>query len=250
MDAEVATDERSLSVRQRRVVLTSRCWRQCTWRQSLPGRNGGKRAVLRGELAISRKAIAQGMSECLRCPVCSCAHFLVHIAHETAGAARIPAFPAPSEFRGRKVSSNPRAFRAARSRTHIQLSSPGLTGRPSIPETSMIEPRSRGVLDPPHARGTTACVKSRTLPRPRRPPSSIAAICAAALNAAHRFSVVSLSIGIDGAFGRSSICASSRTPFLVILQAFPRHCEERSDEAIHLAAQKKNGLLRRKGSSQ
>jgi hypothetical protein len=86
---EGADNERSLSVRQRRVVPTSRCWRQCTWRLSLPGRNGGKRAVLRGELAISRKAIAQGMSDVLRCPVCSCAHFLVHIAHETAGAARI-----------------------------------------------------------------------------------------------------------------------------------------------------------------
>src|SRR3954453_19847017 len=54
-----------------------------------PGHYGGKRAVLRGEHAISRKAIAQGMSGVLRCPVCSCAHFLVHVAHETAGAARI-----------------------------------------------------------------------------------------------------------------------------------------------------------------
>jgi hypothetical protein len=53
------------------------------------GRNGGKRAVLRGEHVISRKATAQGMSDVLRCPVCSCAHLLVHIAHEIAGAARI-----------------------------------------------------------------------------------------------------------------------------------------------------------------
>jgi hypothetical protein len=37
-----------------------------------------------------------------------------------------------------------------------QLSSPGLTGRSSIPETSVIEPRSRGVLDTPLARGMTA----------------------------------------------------------------------------------------------
>src|SRR4029079_11421466 len=29
-----------------------------------------------GEHVISRKAIAQGMSDVLRCPVCSCAHFL------------------------------------------------------------------------------------------------------------------------------------------------------------------------------
>src|SRR5437868_6996343 len=54
-----------------------------------PGRNGGKRAVLRGEPVISRKAIAQGMSDVLRCPVCSCALCFVQTAHETAGAARI-----------------------------------------------------------------------------------------------------------------------------------------------------------------
>src|SRR4051794_32731652 len=42
-----------------------------------PGRNGGKTAVLRGELAISCKAIAQGRPGVLRCPVCSCAYFLV-----------------------------------------------------------------------------------------------------------------------------------------------------------------------------
>ena len=76
VDAKAATDERGRRVRQRRVVLTSRCWRQCSWRQQLSGRYGGKRAVLRGEHAISRKAIAQGMSDVLRCPVCSCAHFL------------------------------------------------------------------------------------------------------------------------------------------------------------------------------
>ena len=90
VDVEVAPDERGGGVRQRRVVLTSRCWRQCFWETfDFPGRYGGKRAVLRGEHAISRKATAQGMSDVLRCPVCSCAHFLVHDAHEIAGAARI-----------------------------------------------------------------------------------------------------------------------------------------------------------------
>ena len=103
MDADVATDERDRGVRQRRVVLTSRCWRQRTWRQLLSGRNGGKRAVLRGELVISRKAIAQGMSDVLRCPVCSCAAFLAQFAHEIAGAARIrhslrPLFEEGEEF--------------------------------------------------------------------------------------------------------------------------------------------------------
>src|SRR5438876_12160468 len=47
-----------------------------------------KKPAHRGEHDISRKAIAQGMSECFRCPVCSCAHFFVQLAHETAGAAR------------------------------------------------------------------------------------------------------------------------------------------------------------------
>src|SRR5258708_28707486 len=42
------------------------------------------------------------------------------------------------------------------SATHPHSSSPGLTGRPSIPETAMIEPRSRSVLDTPLSRGTTA----------------------------------------------------------------------------------------------
>src|SRR5262249_41387799 len=37
-----------------------------------------------------------------------------------------------------------------------RASSPGLTGRPSIPETLMIEPRGRGVLDHPHARVMTS----------------------------------------------------------------------------------------------
>src|SRR5258707_638824 len=39
---------------------------------------------------------------------------------------------------------------------HSQSSSPGLTGRPSIPQASVIEPRGRGVLDTPHARSMTA----------------------------------------------------------------------------------------------
>ena len=45
----------------------------------------------------------------------------------------------------------PRECEAASS----QLSSPGSTGRSSIPEAVVIEPRSRSVLDTPHARGMT-----------------------------------------------------------------------------------------------
>ena len=92
VDAGSADNERHESVRQRRVVPTPRCWRQCTWRQQLSGRYGGKRAVLRGEPVISRKAIAQGMSDCLRCPVCSCAHFFypLHMRPRVQRASGIP----------------------------------------------------------------------------------------------------------------------------------------------------------------
>src|SRR5438105_2268696 len=85
MDARAATDVCGLSVRRSRVVLTPRCWRQAGGRY--PAGDGGKRAVLRGEHEISRKAIAQGRPECSRCPVCSCAHLFAQIARETAGAA-------------------------------------------------------------------------------------------------------------------------------------------------------------------
>ena len=92
VDAGSADSERHESVRQRRVVPTPRCWRQCTWRQQLSGRHGGKRAVLRGDHVISRKAIAQGMSDVLRCPVCSCAHsfYPLHMRPRVQRASGIP----------------------------------------------------------------------------------------------------------------------------------------------------------------
>src|SRR5437763_9798152 len=86
MDARGAHDVRARRVRRSRVVLTPRCWRQVLEKQASWG-DGGKRAVHRGELAISRKAIAQGRPECSRCPVCSCAFLFAQIARETAGAA-------------------------------------------------------------------------------------------------------------------------------------------------------------------
>jgi hypothetical protein len=71
--------------------------------------------------------------------------FFALVAHETAGAASTrhslrPLLDGRNDFA--KL-----GHRAARTLTHIQLSSPGLTGRPSIPEAAVIEPRRRGVLD-------------------------------------------------------------------------------------------------------
>ena len=92
-------DERCRSVRQNRVDLTPQWSASSLRKASRPDRartshlsagdGGEKSPILRGEREISRKAIAQGMSDVLRCPVCSCAHLLVQFAHETAGAARI-----------------------------------------------------------------------------------------------------------------------------------------------------------------
>src|SRR5215204_309120 len=49
--------------------------------------DGDNKPAPPGRARISRKAVAQGMSECFRCPVCSCAPNAQLLAHETAGAA-------------------------------------------------------------------------------------------------------------------------------------------------------------------
>src|SRR4051812_19745533 len=85
MDARAATDVCGSSVRRSRVVLMSRCWHYVGGK--CPADDGGKRAVLREEHEVSRKAIAQGRPECCRCPVCSCAVLFAQIARGTAGAA-------------------------------------------------------------------------------------------------------------------------------------------------------------------
>jgi len=60
-----------------------------------------------------------------------------------------PGIPCSLSCEGRNF-SKARAQRVARTPTYIQLSSPGLTGRASIPEAAVIESRSRSVLDTRH----------------------------------------------------------------------------------------------------
>ena len=91
--------------------------------------DGGKRAVLREEHEVSRKAIAQGRPECSSCPVCSCAVLFAQIARGTAGAASTRSSLRPL-IGGREVDSKPRATSAARTPLHIQLSSPVKAGDP------------------------------------------------------------------------------------------------------------------------
>ena len=52
---------------------------------SFPQGDGDNKPAHWGEHEVSRKAIAQGMSECFRSPVCSCAPNAQFLAHETAG---------------------------------------------------------------------------------------------------------------------------------------------------------------------
>jgi hypothetical protein len=82
-------------------------------------------------------------------------------AKRAAGALGRPAFPMPS-LGGRDLQDSGASCRGiAKLRLmntgapHSHSSSPGLTGRSSIPEAAVIEPRGRGELDTPHARGMT-----------------------------------------------------------------------------------------------
>ena len=87
MDARAATDVRG-SKRTAKSCGSGAAVLALSPREAkLLGDDGGKRAVLRGEHEVSRKAIAQGRPECSRCPVCSCAACYAQIARGTAGAA-------------------------------------------------------------------------------------------------------------------------------------------------------------------
>src|SRR5437667_1392586 len=109
----------------------------------------------RGEREVSRKTIARGMPGDFRCDRGDYARVLCFISHARLRVHQAPGIPCALYWA--KVSCTTRAPRAAGSRRfvlsanapHSQPSSPGLTGRSSIPETAVIGPRSRGVLDTP-----------------------------------------------------------------------------------------------------
>jgi hypothetical protein len=88
MDVKVPQDERHLSGRRSRVVLTPRCWRQVLKKLALLGGDGGNKAGHRGEHVISRKPLRR---EGRMLPLNLYARvrfFKCIFAHETAGAAR------------------------------------------------------------------------------------------------------------------------------------------------------------------
>ncbi|SCB41672.1 hypothetical protein GA0061098_1008332, partial [Bradyrhizobium shewense] len=129
-------------------------------------REARRNGRLPGDHGISRPAIAQGRPSDRHHLYAAVRFFLrVHFAQRTAGASQHPAFPAPSWMRGANDEAKlgrmkPRGCKAVCAATHA-LSSPGLTGRSSIPEALVIESRGRGVLDSPPSRGMTVEVGER-----------------------------------------------------------------------------------------
>jgi hypothetical protein len=166
---EASWRSRMSCVRQNRVVLAvvatvkpfaEMCASPTGWTaSSIRGAREARRKVrLPGERGISRPTTAQGRPS-VRLHLYAAVRFFcaTSFAQRTAGASRHPVFPAPSWTRGRsdqaKLGRNAPREREGVSATTHTLSSSGLTGRSSIPEAVMIEPRGCGVLDSPPSRG-------------------------------------------------------------------------------------------------
>jgi hypothetical protein len=133
----------------------------------------------RGEREVSRKTIARGMPGRSGVTVVtnSCVCFFTH---EAAGASRARHSLRPL-FLGQRIHAQLGRI-APRDRAAMfwklgqrhcdtnaprsQPSSPGSTGRSSIPEMAVMESRGRGLLDPPHARGMTIVARSDKAIRP------------------------------------------------------------------------------------
>ncbi|MEH2498619.1 hypothetical protein V1294_005098 [Bradyrhizobium sp. AZCC 1678] len=112
--------------------------------------DGGKRNSSPGRARHKPSNHCAGKAGCSPLdPVCSCAHFFVHIAHETAGAARTRSSLRPLTMERGMKSPTARALRAARSRIHVPCSSkdrdamPHEKTRPSRPGSFIVEVSGR-----------------------------------------------------------------------------------------------------------
>jgi hypothetical protein len=79
--------------------------------------------ILRGERVISRKAIAQGMSDVLRCPVCSCAVFYSCILHTRSRVQRASDIPCSLSFEGQRYANLGQIVPRERGRVHLMFRS-------------------------------------------------------------------------------------------------------------------------------
>src|SRR5215207_3960950 len=91
--------------------------------------NGGKRAVLRGEHEVSRKAIAQGRPECFALPCMLVCSFVSANRTRDRGCSKHPVFPVPSVFEEGKRDAN-LGRNAPRARSHTLYRDCLHAGRP------------------------------------------------------------------------------------------------------------------------
>jgi hypothetical protein len=109
VDAKAATDERGRCGRRSRVVLAPRCWRQVVW--NVCAATVATKPVTGESTKETVKPLRREGRMLSAEPVCSCAHSFVHIAHETAGAARTRSSLRPLRFTRAMLSQTSGAFR-------------------------------------------------------------------------------------------------------------------------------------------
>jgi hypothetical protein len=118
VDADLPKRRTAWRGRRNRVVLTSRRWRQVGDDARIVACDGDKKARSPGR--ARHKPLKPLRRECRVNPAATAVTTLVCFfifAREAAGAAKRPAFPAPSHF-GRSGFASARAHRAARARSH------------------------------------------------------------------------------------------------------------------------------------
>jgi hypothetical protein len=110
--------------------------------RTICGRRRLTSPVLRRERAISRKPLRRECRSDFGVPVLASRAFFLFCT-QGSGCVVHPAFPAPSHFGGTRMRHHSDAF-APRECCFASspLSSSSLTGRPSIPEAAVLEPRS------------------------------------------------------------------------------------------------------------
>jgi hypothetical protein len=132
-----AQDDRRCSVRQNRVVLAPVAGVKLPVANVIQpdrfshqaGSDGGKTNSSPGRARHKPSNHCAGNAGVLRLYLYARVRSLCNICTRDRGCSKHPAFPAPSRLRERKF-SKPRAQRAARTPTHIQLSSPAKAGDP------------------------------------------------------------------------------------------------------------------------
>ena len=152
-----------------------------------------KKPAHRGEREVSRKAIAQGMSECFRCPVCSCAPN-AQFRHTRPRVQRAPGIPCALWFeRGKRierlgrnapreceamtgiVSRAPRSMKRLRNDA-LQTRDPGVWGRRDGSRLCGAPPKKRCTASGTREGGRGSSSRSQSRSHPGKPPGIMSEI--------------------------------------------------------------------------